>query len=131
MCLGAGDVNAVCGALDNMQEQVGIRLLGGSKRTVALDVSHCAVNCKVLFLYAGQELDEILMVLGAAGLVDLISRGENGVHCVHTNAALEAGCGLLAEQALHLDLLDQVVGRLVHVGEAVDLLAGDVAGRGH
>lgn len=44
---------------------------------------------------------------------------------------LEAGCSLLTEQTLHLNLLDQVVGGLMHVGKAVDLLAGDVGGSSH
>ena len=114
-----------------MQEQIRISLLGRSQRAVALDVGHSAVNSKVLVLYAGEELEEVLVVLGAACLVDLVGGGENSVHSVHAYAALEACCGLLAEQTLHLDLLDQVIGRLMHVGEAVDLLAGDVGGSGH
>ena len=56
MRLCAGDVNAVRGALDNMQEQIGIGLLGGSEGTVALDVGHRAVNCQVLILHTGQDL---------------------------------------------------------------------------
>ena len=131
VCLRAGDVNAVGGALHDMQEQVGVGLLGGGLGTVALDVGHRAVDRKVLFLHAGEELDEILMVLGAAGFVSLICSREHRVHRVHAHAALEACGGLLAEQALHLDLLDQVVGGLVHMGEAVDLLAGDVGSRSH
>ena len=71
------------------------------------------------------------MVLGAASLVDLVGGGEYSVHSVHAYAALEACCGLLAEQTLHLDLLDEVVGGLMHVGESVDLLAGDVGSSGH
>ena len=131
MSLSAGDVNAVRSALNNVQEQIRISLLGRSQRAVALDVGHSAVNSKVLVLYAGEELEEVLVVLGAASLVDLVGGGEYSVHSVHAYAALEACCGLLAEQTLHLDLLDQVIGRLMHVGEAVDLLAGDVGGSGH
>ena len=71
------------------------------------------------------------MVLGAASLVDLVGGGEYSVHSVHAYAALEAGCSLLTEQTLHLNLLDQVVSGLMHVGEAVDLLAGDVGGSSH
>src|SRR5699024_10281875 len=40
VCLGAGDVYAVRSALDNVQEQVGVGLLGRSQRTVALNVGH-------------------------------------------------------------------------------------------
>ena len=126
MSLSAGDVNAVRGALNNVQEQIRISLLGRSQRAVALNVGHSAVNSKVLVLYAGEELEEVLVVLGAACLVDLVGGGENSVHSVHAYAALEACCGLLAEQTLHLDLLDQVIGRLMHVGESGDLLAGAV-----
>ena len=129
--LSAGNVYAVSGALYNVQEQIRISLLGRSEGTVALNVGHSAVNCEVLILHAGQELEEVLVVLGAASLVDLVGGGEYSVHSVHAYAALEAGCSLLTEQTLHLNLLDQVVGRLMHVGEAVDLLAGDVGGSSH
>ena len=129
--LSAGNVYAVSGALYNVQEQIRISLLGRSEGTVALNVGHSAVNCEILVLYAGQELEEVLVVLGAASLVDLVGGGEYSVHSVHAYAALEAGCGLLTEQTLHLNLLDQVVGGLMHVGEAVDLLAGDVGSSGH
>ena len=129
--LSAGNVYAVSGALYNVQEQIRISLLGRSEGTVALNVGHSAVNCEVLILHAGQELEEVLVVLGAASLVDLVGGGEYSVHSVHAYAALEAGCSLLTEQTLHLNLLDQVVGGLMHVGEAVDLLAGDVGGSSH
>ncbi len=131
MCLGAGYINAVRRALNNVNEQVRISLLGRSQAAVALDVGHCAVNCKVFVLYTGQELDEILVILGAACLVDLIGGGIDGVHCVHADTSLEAGCGLLAEHTLHLNLLDEVVGGLMHMGETVDLLAGQVGGSNH
>ena len=129
--LRAGNVNAVRGALNNVQEQIRVSLLGRSQRAVALNVGHSAVNCEVLVLNAGEELEEVLVVLGAASLVNLVGGGEYSVHSVHAYAALEACCGLLAEQTLHLDLLDEVIGGLMHVGESVDLLAGDVGSSGH
>ena len=131
MCLCTGDIYAIRGALDDMEEQVGIGLLGGSQAAVALDVSHCAVDSQIFVLYAGQELHEILMVMGTAGLIDFISRGINRIHSIHANTALEASSRLLAEQTLHLDLLNQVVGGLMHMGETVDLLAGEVRCRSH
>ena len=71
------------------------------------------------------------MILGAACLVDFVGGRINSVHCVHAYTALETCCRLLAQHTLHLNLLDQVVGGLMHVGEAVYLLAGDVGGSDH
>ena len=71
------------------------------------------------------------MILGAVLLVYLIGGAVDGVDGVHAYAALEAGAGGLAQQALHLDLFDEVVGGLVDVGEAVDLFPGEVGGGGH
>lgn len=62
-------------------------------------------------------------------MVDLVCGGEHRVHGVHAHAPLEAGGGLLAQQALHLHLLHQVTGGLVDVGKAVDPLLG-VGGHG-
>ena len=85
----------------------------------------------VIVLYIGPELDEILVVLGAASLVGLERSRINGVCRVHADTALEAGCGLLTEQTLHFYLFDQVIGGLVQMGKAIYLLAGQVGGRGH
>ena len=126
MRLRAGNVNAVSGALDNVQEQVGIRLLGRRQTAVALDVGHGAVNTPVIVLYIGPELDEILVVLGAASLVGLKGGGVNCVSGIHADTALEARCGLLAEQTLHFYLFDQVVCGLVQMGKTVYLLASQV-----
>ena len=48
---------------------------------------------------------------------------------VHADAALEAGSRLLAQQALHLHLLHQILGALVQMAEAIDLfpVSDDVA----
>ena len=124
--LRAGNVNAVSGALDNVQEQVGIRLLGRRQTAVALDVGHSAVNTPVIVLYIGPELDEILVVLGAASLVGLERSRINGVCRVHADTALEAGCGLLTEQTLHFYLFDQVIGGLMQMGKTVYLFAGQI-----
>ena len=71
------------------------------------------------------------MVVGAVSLVTLIGGGEQGVESIHTHAALEAGGGLLAAQALHLYLLDEVLGALVDVGKAVHTGAGVGRNHGH
>ena len=126
VCLRAGNVNAVRGALDNVQEQIRIRLLGRRQTAVALNVGHRAVNTPVIVLYIGPELDEILVVLGAASLVGLKGGGVNCVSGIHADTALEARCGLLAEQTLHFYLFDQVVCGLVQMGKTVYLLASQV-----
>ena len=127
--LGAPHHNAVGTALHDVQEQVGVGLLMGSLRAVALGVGHGAVHGQVILLYIGGELDEVLMIVGAILLVGLIGGGEHRVEGIHAHTALEAGGGLLAQQALHLHLLHQILGGLVDVSEAVDPLAG-VGGHG-
>ena len=131
VCLRAGNVNTVCRTLYNVQEQVGIRLLGRRQTAVALNVGHRAVNAPVVILYIGPELDEILVILGAASLVRLERSRVNRVCRVHADTALKAGCGLLTEQTLHFYLFNEVVGGLVQMGKTIYFLAGQVGGRGH
>ena len=50
------------------------------------------------------------MVLGPMALVDLIGDRVQGVEGVHSDAALKAGPGELAEAPLHLVLHHQVIG---------------------
>ena len=71
------------------------------------------------------------MIIRAALFIQLVSRAVNCVHCVHADAALEACRRLLSEETLHLDLLDQIVSALMDVGEAVDLLPGQMRGCSH
>jgi hypothetical protein len=49
----------------------------------------------------------------------------DGVGRIHAHAALEAAAGSVATVALHEHLVDQVVGALVQMGEAVDVLADE------
>ena len=126
VCLRAGNVNTVCRTLYNVQEQVGIRLLGRGQSAVALNVGHRAVNAPVVVLYIGPELDEILVVLGAARFIGLERSRINRICCVHADTALEARCGLLTEQTLHLYLLNEIVRRLVQMGKTVYLFAGQI-----
>ena len=68
------------------------------------------------------EFDESFMILGAQFLVHFVGGAVDGVHGVHAYAPLEAGCGLLAQKALHFDFFDQIVGALMQVGESVDFV---------
>ena len=129
--LGAADHDAVGTALHHPQEQVGVILRVRGLAAVALGVGHGAVHGQVVVLHHGQELLEILMVVGAVLLVDLIGGGEHGVEGVHTHAALEAGGGHLAAQALHLHLVAQVVGGLMDMCKTVDPLSGIGGDHGH
>ena len=85
----------------------------------------------VVVLDEGQELLETFVVVGAHGLVDLVGDAVGGVDGVEADAALVAGAGLLGDRAEHLHLLEEVVGGLVDMGEAVDLVAGEVGGGRH
>ena len=131
MGLGPADHDAVGPLLDHVQEHVGVFLFVGGQAAVALGVGHGAVDGPVLSLGLDDELLEVLVVLGAVLLVDLIGGGIDGVDGVHADTSLEAGGGDLAQQALHLHLFHQVVGGLVDVHEAVDGFAGQVGGGGH
>ena len=75
-------------------------------------------------------LTYISLISASFGFSVLLGGGENSVESVHTDAALEAGSGLLAQQTLHLDLVHQVLGGLMQVGETVDLLTGQAGGGG-
>ena len=129
--LRAVDDDAVRVTLDHAQEEVGILLVVGSLGAVALGVGHGAVYGEILILHHDQELLEILVVVRAVLLVDLVGGGVDGVEGVHADAALEAAGRFLTEQALHLDLFDKVVGGLMQVGETVDLAASEIGRRGH
>ena len=76
MALGTADHDAVGTALHNMDVHVGISLLAGGLGTVALGVGHSAVHGEVIVLNVGQELLEVLVIVGAVLLVDLIGGGE-------------------------------------------------------
>ncbi len=118
--LGAAHDDAVVALLDDVHVHVGVGLLVRRQRAVALGVGHGAVGDEVVVLQVLHVLLEALVVVGAPGLVGLVGDRVEGVDGVHADAALEAGAGLLAQQALHLDLLGEVLGGLVDVGEAVD-----------
>ena len=131
VALGTADHDAVGTALHHMNVHVGISLLAGRFGTVTLGVGHSAVHGEVIVLNVGQELLEVLVIVGAVLLVDLIGGGEDGVEGVHAHAALEAGSSLLAQQTLHLHLVHQVLGGLMQVGEAVDGVTGEAGLHGH
>ena len=131
VALGAADHDAVGAALHHVDVHVRVRLSAGGLGAVALGVRHGPVHGQVVVLDHGDEVLEILVVVGAVFLVDFIGRGEDGVEGVHAHAALEAGSGLLTQQTLHLHLVDEVLGGLVQVGEAVDGAARQAGLHGH
>ena len=114
-----------------MDVHVRVRLLAGSLGAVALGVRHGPVHGEVVVLDKGEKLLEVLVVVGAVLLVDLIGAGVHGVEGVHAHTALEAAGGLLAQQALHLHFVDEVLGGLVQVGKAVDGLPRQAGLHGH
>ena len=129
--LGPPHHDAVRPPLHHTEEQVRVALLVGGLGPVPLGIGHGAVHRQVVLLTVDHEFLEVLVVAGAALLVGLVGGGEHGVERVHAHAALEAGGGLLAQQALHLHLLDQVPGGLMDVGEAVHPLPGIGGDGGH
>ena len=131
----------------DMHEQIGVFLLRGRKAAVALGVGHRAIDGEVVLLNVLHVFGEAFVVVGSESLIHFIGGGPDGVESVHTYAALEAGSGLLTHQTLHLHFLDQVVGALMQMAEAVDsfsdegrigrhqvfvfLLLGQFVGHGH
>jgi len=131
VALCAADHDAAGAALHHMDVHIRVGLVMGGLGAVALGVGHGPVHRQVVILDVDQEFFEILMVMGAVLLVDLIGGGIHGVEGVHAHAALEAGGGLLTQQALHLHLFHQIIGGLMEMREAVDLVAGQAGGGGH
>ena len=129
--LGAAHHHAVLPALHHPQEQVGVSLGVGGLGAVPLGVGHGPVHRQVVLLTVQHKLFEVLVVVGAVLLVDLIGGGILGVERIHPHAALEAGGRLLAQKALHLHLIAQILGGAVDVGEAVDAPAGLGGDGGH
>ena len=125
------DDDAVRPLLHDPEVGVGVCLGMRRERPVPFRVSHCAVAGEVLLLDVPQVAQETAVVLGPAAGVDVRGGDRQGVQGVHPDAALEAAAGEGAEEPPHLALLDQVVGALVDVGEAVDLPAGEVGGCRH
>jgi len=79
----------------------------------------------------GQPLLEPLEIIGAALPVDFICHRIDGVDAVQPHTALEAGAGLLTQDAQQLDFLDQVLHVLMDMGKTADDLAGQMGdGRG-
>ncbi len=123
--LGSADHNTVGMAFDDVDEEVGISLVGRGFGAVTFGVGHGSAQGEVFLLHVAQEGLEALVVLGAVGRVDGVGDGEEGVDGVHANAALEAGSGELAEFALHAVLGDDVGHAFGDVEKAVDVLVGE------
>ena len=129
--LGAADHDAVGTALHHMQEQIGILLSVRCLTAVALGIGHGAVDGQIVPLTVYHKLLEVFVIVGAVFLIHLIGSGEYSIEGVHTHAALEAGGGHLAAQALHLHLVAQIVSGLMDMGETVDPLSGIGGDHGH
>ena len=129
--LGPPDHDAVLPPLHNVDKEVRVGLLAGLLAAVALGVGHGPGHHDVGLLDILHILLQPLMVIRAVLLVDLVGGDVRGVQGVEAHAALETGAGLLPDHAHHLDLFHQVLGALVHVGEAVDLLTGKMGRSGH
>ncbi|MPM24389.1 hypothetical protein SDC9_70871 [bioreactor metagenome] len=131
VALGPADHNAVRAALHHMHIHIRVSLLMRRFGAVTLRIGHRAVHRQVVILHHFQELLEVLVIVRAVCLIDLIGRGEHRIEAVHAHAALETGSGLLAQQTLHLHLVDQILRGLMQMGKAVDGVAGQAGLHGH
>ena len=127
--LGSADHDAVGPGLDDSQVHVRVGLLEGPLEPVALDVGLGAVRDDVVLLDPLQVLDEVLVEIGAQGLVFLVGHDRQGVQGVDAHAALDAAAHAVREEPGHLLLGQKIFLRLVDVGEAIDGLAGEVGFR--
>ena len=98
--------NAIGTHFHDVEIEVGVGLLRGTQRAVALGVGHGTVNSQVVVLNHFQIFSEALVIFSAIFLIDFKSRGIDGVESIHSHTALEASCRLLSTEALHLHLLD-------------------------
>ncbi len=131
MGLGPPDDDPVALTFDHAGEQVRVGLLVRGPGPVALDVGHPADDHLVGLLDVFQVFQEPLVIVGPHLLVDVIGGHVGRVQGVPAHAALKAGARLVGDGPEQLDFLDQVLDRLVDVGEPGDLLPGQVAyGRG-
>ena len=71
------------------------------------------------------------MIRRSVFFVDLVGRRIDGVEGVHPDAPLEAASRFLAEEPLHFHLFDEILRRLVKMGEPVDRMAGQIGRRRH
>ncbi len=129
--LGARDHDAPRIALDHMQVAVGVGLFVRPAAAVALGIGHGDAQGQVLVLHAVQVVQEARgVLLGAAGVVDAGRDLADRVERVVREVALGAA-GLLADQAHRLQLVEQVAGAGVDVGQPVHPLAAGVLHRRH
>ena len=125
--LGAANDDAVGSLFDDVGEHIGVRLLAGALRAVAFDIGHAADEHEVFVLDPGQILLQPLEIVRPALLVDLVGGDVERVEGVEADAALETTGGFVADGAQHLNFFDEIVDRLMDVGEAADPVAGEVA----
>jgi hypothetical protein len=118
--LGAGDDDSPGLTLDNVQVGVGVRLLVGSLRAVALGVGHGDSQRQVARLHLFEVSREARPMFAAAARIvdagaDLMDRVQRVVRQIALRAA-----GLLTQDAHRLELVQQVAGRFVDVQHAID-----------
>ena len=124
--LGAADHYALRCPVHDVDEHVRVVLVTGAESAVSLHVGHRAIQHHVLLLDPADVIVEPPVVIGAVLEVALIGDRVQRVQAVHPHAPLEAGRGPPAQHPLHQHLVGEVLGALVDVGEAADLLPGQV-----
>jgi hypothetical protein len=129
MGLGAAYHDTVLVLFHHVQIQIGVGLLVGPQRTVALDVGHGRVAHQVILLKVLDVFQQPGVVASTEHAVGVVGDNGQSIERIHPHTALDAA-GLSAVEASHLYLFLQVCRALVDVGEAIDDLAGQVRGRG-
>jgi hypothetical protein len=107
-------------AIDDVHVGVGIGLLMGTQRAVALGVGHRDAERQIPLLHVGEVGREACpMFVAAAGVVDPGADLMDRVQRVVRQVALRAA-GLLAQDAHCFQLVQQIAGRFVDVQHAID-----------
>jgi len=120
VCLRTADDDTIGAPLYDAEVEIRVLLFVGSPHPVALHVGLRAHGREIFTLYTLHEVDEVLIVLRAVLLVCVVRDHGERVHGVDAHAALDAAADLLAVQAGHLLLVEQVFLALMDVVEAVD-----------
>ena len=129
--LGAGDDDAFCVALNDVDVHILIELLIGTLAAIALGICHRDTERHIFVLNLLQIDGEPSAVLG--GTLRVIHLGhclQDAIEGIVRQVALSAA-GFLAEHADRFQLVQQVTGRFVDVQHAIDRLAGSRLLRQH
>ena len=122
MAFCAGHHNPVVSPLHNTDKQVRVRLQMRRQAPVPFRVCHSAIYREVLVLNHLQKFHQILVIVRSILFIHLKRGRKDRIEGVHPDTPLKAGGGLLTQQALHLHLLYQVLGRLVQMSKPVDFM---------